>query len=220
MLGEITAMVDQDEPYLGRESVFHFDQMIVSAMEKSRLVGQWTFSNTLSPIQKAATEIIPHGFALALAIRELIRTGYLFPAEVLTRPLLERAAVISYLADTPDAVTLWVQGWPYKTRPSLATMLTHMRGTSDQASKQTARDIVDQFNALIHADPLGSYRNVGEDSEGRLGFMSGPNRHTPDTCDHICFQCAMYLVILVARMTQIFPIVLDSPTPDDKSSFH
>ena len=195
-----------DDPYLGRESVFHFDQMISAAMEKNRLVAEWTHSNALTPLQKAASEILPHAFSLACAVRELIRTGYLFPAEVLIRPLLERAAVISYLVEVPDSVPLWEKGWPYKTRPSLAAMLVHMRGAKHE-DKETARLIVDHFNAIIHADPSGSYRNLGTDKEGRTGFASGPNRNSPDACDEICFQCSMYLVIPVARMVQIFPAI-------------
>ena len=100
-----------NDPYLGRESVYHFDQMISAAMERSRAVAEWTHSNALTPLQKAASEILPHSFSLACAVRELVRSGYLFPAEVLIRPLLERAAVISYLAEVPDSVVLWEKGW-------------------------------------------------------------------------------------------------------------
>jgi hypothetical protein len=127
------------DPYLGRESVYHLDRMILVSLERSREIADWTHSNECSRLQRAASELIPHGLSLALGIHELVRSGYLFPAKVLARPLVERVAVISYLADVgEDAVRLWERGWPYKLRPSLATMLSHMRGTKNDDSKTLA----------------------------------------------------------------------------------
>jgi len=58
----------------------------------------------------------------------LVRTGYLFSAEILLRPLIERVAVISYLMHIGDkALDLWEQGWPYKTRPPLSKMLDSIK---------------------------------------------------------------------------------------------
>jgi hypothetical protein len=51
----------------------------------------------LTDLQRAACQIVPQGINLALSIRELIRQGYLFAALVLVRPLIERAAIISYM---------------------------------------------------------------------------------------------------------------------------
>ena len=88
-----------NEPYLGRESVFQFDNMILVAMEQNQRIAPWTQGRDLTPLQWAETELIPHGFSIALSIRELVRQGYLISAEILLRPLIERAAVISYLSD-------------------------------------------------------------------------------------------------------------------------
>lgn len=115
--------------YLGRESVFQFDQMIKAAMEKNAKIGPWTHGRNLTPLQSAATELLPHGFSIALSIRELVRQGYLISAEILLRPLIERAAVISYLCETPSALPLWEAGWPHKSRPPLYKMLAAMRQT-------------------------------------------------------------------------------------------
>jgi len=100
----------ENEPYLGRESVFHFDQMVQAAMEQNDNIGPWTHGRNLNPLQKAASELLPHGFSIALSIRELVRQGHLISAEILLRPLIERAAVISYLCETPSALDLWEAG--------------------------------------------------------------------------------------------------------------
>lgn len=69
-------------------------------MEKNAKIGPWTHGRNLTPLQSAATELLPHGFSIPLGIRELVRQGYLISAEILLRPLIERAAVIGYLCET------------------------------------------------------------------------------------------------------------------------
>src|SRR5450759_4218689 len=98
-----------NEPYLGLQSVLWFDRIIVWALESNHQVAAYTHSHRsdLSPLQRAGCQITPQGVNIALSIRELVRQGYLFPAMVLMRPLIERAAVISYLALNPRAVSLW-----------------------------------------------------------------------------------------------------------------
>ena len=196
-----------EEPYLGRESVYHLDRMIVVAMELSEAVAHWTRDNELSRLQGAACQLIPHGFSIALSIRELIRTGYLLSAEILVRPLIERAAVISYLTKSKeDVVSLWEQGWPYKSRPQLKQLMATMtEAPEEDVDLENEKVIIEHFNRLIHADPLGSSRNVGSTAEGLSGFLSGPNFSSPEICDETCLVTISCLVVLHARATQLFP---------------
>jgi hypothetical protein len=112
-------------------------------MEQNTKIGPWTHGRTISPLQMAATELIPHGFSIALSIRELVRQAYLISAEILLRPLIERAAVISYLCETPSALPLWEAGWPHKSRPPLYKMLAAMSGANKnlQESEGLAKQI-------------------------------------------------------------------------------
>ena len=75
---------------LGRESVFHFDEVILSCLEANAEIAAYTHKNELTDLQKAACQIVPQGINLALSIRELVRQGYLFAAAVLIRPLIEQ----------------------------------------------------------------------------------------------------------------------------------
>ena len=83
-----------NEPYLGRVSVFGFDNQISFTLYVNGFIAGYTRAHhsELSPLQTAAAQIIPQGISLALSVRELIRQGYLFGALVLVRPLIERAA--------------------------------------------------------------------------------------------------------------------------------
>jgi hypothetical protein len=193
-----------DEPYLGRQSVFHFDQVIVSGLEANADVAAFTreHAHELSDLQKAACQIIPQGINLALSIRELVRQGYLFAAVVLMRPLIERAAIISYLHERPDEVHLWQDGWRYRKRPSLATMLATMHGEADI---DQAKQICDTFNHVVHGDPIGSSFNLIDLGSGGLGYAVGKALSEPDLCDFICFQSYCYLIVLMGRMAGCFP---------------
>lgn len=191
-----------NEPYLGRESVFHFDQVILSCLEANSDIAQYTHNHTLSDLQKAACQIIPQGINLALSIRELVRQGYLFAAAILLRPLIERAAIISYLHENPKEVPLWKHGWQHKERPSLAKMLATMNKEVD--TKQ-AQEICNAFNHLIHGDPIGASFNLVKLDSKRLGYSVGRVLKEPEFCDFICFQSYLYLIVLMGRMVGCFP---------------
>jgi hypothetical protein len=65
-----------NEPYLGQPHLLAFDKAIPDAMRANLEVARRTFVKPLSPLQVAATEIIPQGISVALSIRELIRQAY------------------------------------------------------------------------------------------------------------------------------------------------
>jgi len=196
---------------VGRESVFHFDQQILIAMEINTKIAPWTHGRNMTPLQWAASELIPHGFSIALSIRELVRQGYLISAEILLRPLIERAAVISYLCDTPNALSLWENGWPYKSRPPLYKMLAAMRGTKGEVKENEAlaKQITQHFNSLVHADPLGSRSQAAKLKNGSGGYTASKSLNDEERCDDICFQAAMYLIVLFARAIETFPGEMD-----------
>jgi hypothetical protein len=200
---EMPAVFTPDnEPYLGNQSVYHFDQVIISCMEANRDVAAYTHSHELNELQKAACQIIPQGINLSLSIRELVRQGYLFSAAVLMRSLIERAAMISYLCDKPEEVKLWKDGWKYRERPSLSKMLTTMHGEADI---EQAKQICDTFNHLVHGDPIGSSFNLVTLDDKTLGYAVGKVLSEPEFCDFVCLQSYCYLIILMGRMTQCFP---------------
>ena len=71
-----------NEPYLGLQSVLWFDRIIMWTLESNHRVAAYSHAHTdqMSPLQKAACQMIPQGINIALSIRELVRQGYLFPA--------------------------------------------------------------------------------------------------------------------------------------------
>lgn len=198
----------ENEPYLGRKSVHQFDQIILSCLKANEEVAAYTRTHMLSSLQHAASQIIPQGINLALSIRELVRQGYLFGAAVLLRPLIERAATISFLAETPEKVPLWEAGWKPekhggKGRPTLGEMMAKMSG--GKVDQQKAQDICAMFNHLDHGDPAGAEFNLVKLSDSSFGYAVSKSLSDPEFCDFICTHAYLYLIVLMGRMTQCFP---------------
>lgn len=203
-----------NEPYLGLKSLLWFDRIIIWALSANEMAATYTQNNrsNLTSLQKAACQIIPQGISIALSIRELLRQGYLFPAMVLIRPLIERAAIISYLDLNPNDVALWEAGWKHGRRPSLKTMLEAMAGT--KVNIGATQDVCDAHNHIVHGDPIASYYNLVHLSDGRLGYACGKIIDQSETCDNIAMETQCYLIILGSRIGTIFPKI-QLPSMDD-----
>lgn len=203
-----------NEPYLGMPAILWFDRIIVWALAGNRLVAAYTHehSATLSALQRAGCQIIPQGINIALSIRELLRQAYLFPALVLMRPLVERAAVISYLCLHPEAVALWEKGWEHKKRPSLPKMLEAMSGNKDV---EAAKNVCAVHNHIVHGDPVGALSNLVQLGDGRAAYASGKVLGNPDLANNIAMEAQCYLVVVASRMGHVFPEVQLPPMSKD-----
>lgn len=206
---DIPAIFTPDnEPYLGRESLYTLDKEIRFSLWVSSHIAAFTLQHRpeLSELQRAACQIVPQGIGLALSIRELIRQAYLFGALVLTRPLIERAAIISYICDHPEAVEKWHAGWNrWKRRPRLAEMLHSMAHSG--ADYGDAQAICEHFGNIVHGNPASAEWNSIALENGARGYSVGKILNRPDICDELALQGWAYLRILVARATSVFPEV-------------
>lgn len=195
------------EPYLGREALLTFDKEIPFSLWVSSHIAAHTrrHRGQLTDLQRAACQIVPQGINLALSIRELIRQAYLFAALVLIRPLIERAAIISYISDHPDAIEKWKDGWRFRERPLLATMLHSMAPAGVEF--KDAKDICEHYGHIVHGDPVSAEWNRIPLDDGSLGYAVGKVLDHPSLCDELALQGWAYLRILTARATSCFPEV-------------
>jgi hypothetical protein len=193
-----------NEPYLGRHPLFVLDKLIPSALTVHNRIAAATHEGGLNPLQLAACQIIPQGVSLALTIREMVRQGYLFGAAVLVRPLIERAAIISYLIDHPESLNEWEAGWRHRTRPSLREMLQSLRPGEQH---DVVKEIIDQLDHLIHGDPMGAEGNLVETGGGGLGYSVGRILDEPRFADWLCDQTISWLIVLTGRAASLFPHV-------------
>jgi hypothetical protein len=213
-----------DEPYLGVQLVHQLDLLVVPLMEQQTRIATWTLSNDLTPLQQAASELAPGACSLALSIRECVRQGYLLAALVLTRPLLERVATLSYLVENPDQVELWQQGWPHKSRPALRIRMKAMGlppspdsplSTPDAPSSDDVAAMIDRYNGLVHGDPASAYSTAVLLPDGHPGHAIGKDLSSPARANQICGETLGWVAVLMARCAQLFPATEDAQSPEN-----
>jgi hypothetical protein len=66
----------ENEPYLGRNLLCHFDQIISSAMEQNSVTAPSSHGRPLTDPQRMACQVIPQALSIMLSIRELIRSAH------------------------------------------------------------------------------------------------------------------------------------------------
>lgn len=196
-----------NEPYLGRTQLFHFDQAISAVMEQNSRTAPKTHGRQLSEHQKMACQVIPQALNIALSIRELIRQGYLFGAYVLLRALVERAAILLYLNFFPEEIEKWNSGWQINKdpkAPSLAKMFDAIQTKKGEFIAH-GRDLTAAMNSLLHAKPDSAPWNMVNIGDGKLGFASSKILNRPDLCDDLCVNAIPWLVVVQGMMIAFFP---------------
>ena len=204
-----------DEPYLGAPLVHQLDLLIVALVRQQTRIAEWTHSNKVTALQQAASELAPGACSLALSIRECVRQGYLLAALVLTRPLLERVATLSYLVENPTQVELWRQGWSHRGRPSLRSRMKAMgllpapdspAFSADAPNADDINAMIDRYNGLVHGDPASAYSTAVLLAGGRPGHEVGKDLSSPTRANRICGETIGWVAVLLARCEQVFPM--------------
>lgn len=192
-----------NEPYLGRELLFHFDQLIVSLIEDNSAISVRSRQIALTDHQKMACILIPQSISIVLSIRELIRQGYLFSAHVLKRAFVERVIIIQYLDEFPSEIKIWNNGWLYNEAPSLSKMMEALQRVMYGEVRFCGKDITASMNSLLHGKPDSAPWNmIVKDGEFRNAVSKIINR--PDLCDDLCADMKSWTVVVQCMMKKYF----------------
>ncbi len=194
-----------NEPYLGRNLLFHFDQIISSAMEQNAATAPQSYGRALTAQQRMACQVIPQALSIMLSIRELIRQGYLFGAHVLVRSLVERAAILLYLHLYPEEIEKWNRGWHAGDAPGLANMFDAIQKKQQHDPAVPGRDLTASMNALLHAKPDSAPWNLVPMGEGRLGHAVSKILNRPELCDDLCAKLIPWVAVVQGMMAAYFP---------------
>ena len=194
-----------NEPYLGRNLLFHFDQIITSAMEQNAATAPQSHGRALTAQQRMACQVIPQALSITLSIRELIRQGYLFGAHVLVRALVERAAILLYLHLYPEEIEKWDRGWHSGDAPGLAKMFDAIQKKQQRDSAVPGRDLTASMNTLLHAKPDSAPWNLVSMGEGRLGHAVSKILNRPELCDDLCANVIPWVAVVQGMMAAYFP---------------
>lgn len=200
-----TIFTPDNEPYLGRELLFHFDQLIVSAMEQNATTAPMSHGLVLTDHQRMACQVIAQALSISLSIRELIRQGYLFGAHVLLRALVERQTILLYLHLQPEDIERWNRGWHQNDAPSLSKMLDVIQSKWQRVAAVRGKDLTTAMNSLMHAKPDSAPWNLVSLGEGKMGHAVSKILSRPDLCDDLCANVIPSMVIIQAMMSAYFP---------------
>ena len=198
-----------NEPYLGRKLLFHFDQIISSAMEQNATTAPQSQRHALTDPQRMGCQVIPQALSIMLSIRELIRQGYLFGAHVLVSAFVERAAILLYLHLHPEDIEIWNRGWHHGDAPSLAKMFEAIQTKQQRDPVVRGRDLTASMNSLLHAKPDSAPWNLVSTGEDGLGHAVSKILNRPELCDDLCANVIPWVVVVQGMMAAYFP---DEPT--------
>ena len=194
-----------NEPYLGRNLLFHFDQIISSAMEQNAVTAPTSHGRQLTDDQRMACQVIPQALSIMLSIRELIRQGYLFGAHVLVRALVERAAILLYLHLYPEEIERWNRGWHQQDAPGLAKMFDAIQSKQQRDQKVPGRDLTASMNSLLHAKPDSAPWNLVSIGEDGFGHAVSKILDRPELCDELCANVIPWVAVVQGMMAAYFP---------------
>ncbi len=194
-----------NEPYLGRKLLFHFDQLISSIMELNAETAPSSHHRKLTELQQMACQVIAQSISIALAIRELIRQGYLFGGHVLLRSLVERQTILFYLHLHPDEIEKWNRGWHHGDAPGLAKMMEKIQTKLQRETVVRGGELTAAMNSLIHAKPDSAPWNTVPLENGSVGHAVSKILNRPDLCDDLCVEIIPVLVVVQAMMVAYFP---------------
>lgn len=197
-----------NEPYLGRQSVYLLDLHIVECLRLSGEIAPRTHCMDKSDLHLAACHLVPQALSLSLSIRELVRQGYLFGALNLLRPLLERIIILYYLHAHPEAMDKWKRGWQHNEAPSLARMMSDL---GQEHWKNIGPAITGPLNGVLHGKPESAIWTTVQIGADQWGQLPSKMLNDPALCDKICMETDSLLLMLQIMMDIIFP-QQDTPT--------
>ena len=193
-----------NEPYLGRELLFHFDQLILSCLEQNSRLAERSHQIVHSDLQEMAGQVIPQSISITLSIRELIRQGYLFGAYVLLRSLVERTMILLYLQARPTEIEKWKRGWRHDEAPGLSKMIEAIQTQQGGPLMWRGHEVTASLNSLVHGKPDSIFWNLVPLDSNRLGHASSKILNRPDLCDKLCADTIPMLAIVQAMMSAYF----------------
>jgi len=193
-----------NEPYLGRTLLLHFDLLICSVMEQNSIVAPTSHKRVLTDDQKMACQVVAQALSIALSIRELTRQGYLFGGHVLLRALAERAAILLYLHLYPAEISKWNRGWKHNEAPSLAKMFEKIQAKQQPGSPIRGGDLTAPMNSLLHSKPDSAPWNLVQLKGAGFGHAVSKILDRPELCDELCANAIPWLVVVQGMMAAYF----------------
>jgi hypothetical protein len=79
-----------------------------------------------------------------------------------------------------------------------------MRG-ADELDDSRMRQVRNRYNGLVHGDPDAALHGAVLLADGSAGYTIGKDLGSPQRADEICIETTAWLIVLLARCSQVFP---------------
>ena len=157
-----------NEPYLGRQSVYLLDLHIVECLRLSGEIAPRTHDMDKSDLHLAACHLVPQALSLSCpsgssSDKVSIRSTQLAP------PLLERIIILYYLHAHPEAMDKWKRGWQHNEAPTLARMMNDL---GQEHWKNIGPAITGPLNGVLHGKPESAIWTTAQIGADRWGPAS------------------------------------------------
>lgn len=152
-------------------------------------------------VENACIQILIESITLTLAAAELLKAHYAFPAEVLTRAVVDRVATIQHIALNGEK---GLRDWKSNKLPTLADRIKTLYDFSENEMRDLVRPHIKKLHQSTHGDAARGQVNMGLD-KGTAKYWLGPNPTRPEQCDSV----AMLLVTELQIIDHFFNQLID-----------
>jgi hypothetical protein len=195
-----------EDPYLSLEAVEHLDRLLVTLHATMEGVGNRLRSgDARSGLQEVAIQLVPAASSIAQSIRVMIREGYLVSALILFRPLWERIATLCYLERHEEAIALWQEGWPHRTRPSMKDRGAAMMPGAPYSVTRQLTTAISAYNSMVHGDPTAAQQSLVQ-MEPEIAYVTDRDHVSPARANNIAMETGVAVAFLIARTQTIFQL--------------
>jgi hypothetical protein len=211
-------VIEEQFPYTERVYFQWLSERLESALQTAKVLSVVINAPTpFSELEKATIAIAPSSLSIASSIKILVSQGYTPSARLLVRPLLERATALDFIANEESGLKIWMDGWRQGKRPSLGALLKRLDGSPELDASHFQKRIVDDLNAVVHADPDGLASLM---SPSRLGTgVHWLEKHPEDfdAADTVCSATALSVVLIESNLKRVFQDKVKAWKPPDSA---
>jgi hypothetical protein len=153
----------------------------------------------VSEVENACIQILIESITLTLAAGELLKAHYAFPAEVLTRTVVDRVTTIQHIALNGEK---GLRDWKSNKLPKLADRVKTLYDFSENEMRDIVRPHIKKLHQSTHGDAARGQVNMGLD-KGAAKYWLGPNPTRPEQCESVAMLLVTELQIIDYFVNQL-----------------
>ena len=149
-------------------------------------------NGNVKEIEDACVQILTESTTLTLAAGELLKLHYAFPAEVLTRTIVDRVSIVQHIALNGEK---GLRDWKLNKLPTLGDRVKMLHDFSGDEMRDIIHPHIKMLHKSTHSDVSRRTVNMGLE-EGSAKYWLGPNPSRPEQCEVVAGLLVIQLKII------------------------